>query len=367
MISRRQLLQLPLVGGLLPNGFSAEAATILRNGIDISWLPIFEDAGGKYYNSSGKVTEAFALMKANGVSVVRIRVFVNPSYRNGRLSDALNLAQRAKNAGIDVCLDLHFSDDWADPGKQNIPASWSNSNVQLLASQLNAYVTNTLNEFKSRNLPLAYVQLGNEITNGMLWPLGKISSNDQYQWKNLATLYNSAVAALRSTLPSAKNLLHLDAGGDAKRIRWWLMQASQYWIRDFNVVGLSYYPQWHGPLKGLQETLDMVAWEFNKPVVIAETAYPWTTTRFGGDVLDPYTSTLSGYPATPSGQSAYLKKLNSIVKSLYGGNGIGVWWWEGLAGRVSSNGRVIWDSGMTNSTLVSDVDKALPALAAIKG
>jgi len=366
-LSRKNLLQLSVTGLLGLTVSEAQAAAVLKNGIDISWLPNYEAAGGKFYTSAGKLIDAFDLMKLNGVKVVRLRIFVNPNYRNGKLADAISLATRAKTAGIDVCIDLHFSDDWADPGHQWTPAGWSTTNITLLASQVKDYVIRTLTEFKTRNLPVAYVQLGNEITNGMMWPLGKIDSSNATQWQNLAKLFNAATQGLRQTLPSAKSILHLDCSGDSNRLRWWLMNASYYWIRDFDIVGLSYYPQWHGNLKALNETLEVVAWEFEKPVLIAETAYPCTTGYFGSDVIDPAKSVLAGYPATTAGQASFLKKLNTIMKSLSYGNGVGVWWWEGMVPRVVANGQVVWNSGMTNSTLVSETGKALPALANMKG
>jgi len=365
-VTRKTLLQMSLASLLVGQTNPAEAATPLRNGVDISWVPHYEAAGGRFYTTTGKLIDPFALLKQVGAKVARIRIFVNPSYRNGRLSDALSLASRARSSGLDVCLDFHFSDDWADPGKQSIPAAWSKTDVNLLATQVKQYVRQTLQEFKNRNLSIAYVQLGNEIANGMMWPLGKIDSSNAVQWRNLAKLYNSATESLREIYPNAENIIHLDCGGDANRVRWWLMNASYYRMRDFNIVGLSYYPQWHGTLKDLTETLEVVAWEFEKKVLIAETAYPYTPTSFGADVINPSRNLVAGFPATPAGQAAYLKKLTSIVKGLSYGNGVGVWWWEGLSPRVNNGGQVIWDSGMTNSTLVNESGKALASLANLK-
>jgi len=349
---------------LLPTTAS-QAAVVLKNGTDVSWVTNYEAAGGKFYTSSGKLIDPFALLKSVKARVARIRVFVNPSYRNGRLSDALNLAQRAKNSGLEVCLDFHFSDDWADPGKQWIPAAWSKNNVSLLATQLSNYVTEALGEFKKRGIILDYVQLGNEITNGMLWPLGRLNGNDQTQWRNLANLYNSANSALRTTMPTAKSVLHLDCGGDAARVRWWLNQTWTYRIRDYDIVGVSYYPQWHGTLKQLQETLEVISYEFDKPTLIAETAYPYTTQAFGGDVIDGSKSFIKGYPLTPSGQAAFLRKLKTMVRTLPNDRGVGVWWWEGLAGRVSPVGQPITDFGMTNSVLIDLRSRPLSALSAL--
>ncbi|MFM8927826.1 MAG: glycosyl hydrolase 53 family protein [Rhodoluna sp.] len=364
-LSRRTVLKAGVVSTLIAPAASAEAAPILKNGSDISWITNYEAAGGKFFTTAGKVIDPFALLKSVKARVARIRVFVNPTYRNGRLSDALNLAQRAKSAGLEVCLDFHFSDDWADPGKQWIPTGWSTTNVSLLASQLKNYVTTTLVEFSKRGISLDYVQLGNEITNGMLWPLGKIEGSNATQWRNLATLYNAANTAFRTATPKAKSILHLDCGGDATRVRWWLYQAWIYGLRDYDIIGLSYYPQWHGSLAQLTETLEVAAWEFGKPTLIAETAYPYTTQTFGGDVIDPTKSFLKGYPLTPSGQASFLRKLKSIVRDLPNNNGVCFWWWEGMAGRVTNGSQTVLDFGMTNSVLIDTRSRPLSALSGL--
>ena len=366
-ITRRTLLQAAVGTAVLSYPTASQGAVILKNGSDITWITNYEAAGGKFYTTSGKPIDPFAMLKSAKASVARIRVFVNPTQRNGRLDDAIALASRAKAAGLEVCIDLHFSDTWADPGAQWTPAGWSTSYVSLLAEQLAGYTTATLNEFTRRNIKIDYVQLGNEITNGFLWPLGKIDSSNPNQWRNLSSLHNAAANALRQGMPGAKSILHLDCGGDASRTRWWLGMADTYKIRNFDIVGLSYYPQWHGSIKNLTETLEVVSWEFGKKVLIAETAYPYTSQTFGGDVINPQKTILPGYPLTPSGQAAFLRKLKTIVKGLPLGNGVGVWWWEGLAGRVAIPGKPVVDFGMTNSTLIDTRSRPLSALAALSG
>ena len=367
-VSRRALLQTSLSAVLLGNSSQTQAATLLKNGVDLSWVANYEAAGGKYYSSSGRLTDPFALLKSVRASVARIRVFVAPSYRNGRLSDALLLAERAKKAGLEVCIDLHYSDDWADPGKQITPAGWSTTSVSLLATQVANYTASTLNEFKKRGINVDYVQLGNEISNGFLWPLGRIDSANPTQWQNFKQLYIAATAALRQTLPTAKNVLHLDCGGsDDARTRWWLYQTQIYRFGDYDMVGVSYYPQWSGDLTKLTKALEVISWEFDKKVVIAETSYPYTSQSFGNDVYNTKQSQLKGYPLTTSGQSAYLKKLKTIVKALPNNNGVGIWWWEGLAGRVSNNNLVLADFGVTNSALIDTRARALPALSSLSG
>ncbi len=368
-ISRRSLLAVGLAGFLdMAISKSASAATtILANGVDVSWLPSYEAAGGKFFSTSNKQIDAFALLKQSGLKVVRVRVFVNPDERNGQLSDALALAARAKIEGLDFCLDFHFSDTWADPGNQRIPAAWSSTNIDVLSVQLKSYVISTLNEFKNRSLPIAYIQLGNEIAGGMLWPVGKIYGNDANSWRAFVKLYASAVSGMRTVYPLAKNILHLELGGQSSTIRWWLNNANLYGLTGYDIIGLSYYPQWHGTIDQLSSSLTTVAVEFNKPVLIAETAYPNTTATYGSDVINPVTGVVAGYPASASGQVSYIKKLQALLKALKNNKGVGVWWWEGLSTSVTTNGKVVWYKGMTNSAIIDPKGKALSVLANMKG
>jgi arabinogalactan endo-1,4-beta-galactosidase len=212
------------------------------------------------------------------------------------------------------------------------------------------YTHETLRAFVSAGVRPQWVQLGNEITNGFLWPHGRISSADTKQWQAFVSLHNAASAAMRRVLPNALSVVHLDCGGDAERVRWWLSQAKTHGLLGVDVVGLSYYSQWHGPLSQLRKTLFVIAGENRLPVVIAETAYPWTNRTFGNDVIDVSKAPLAGFALTRAGQAAYVRKLSWILRSLPGARGIGLWWWEGFAPR------------MANSALVDDGGRENPAL-----
>ena len=159
----------------LPLRSNAGTLKTLKNGIDISWLPDVEAAGGVFYTETGRKIDAISLMKYYGIKVGRLRVFVNPSTLNGNLDRAIALAKRLKAQGIEVCVDLHYSDDWADPGLQQAPAAWP-SKISNLEEQVIKYTTETLNRFLSAGVSPQWVQIGNEISNGFLWPLGHISS-----------------------------------------------------------------------------------------------------------------------------------------------------------------------------------------------
>jgi len=365
-VSRRELLSLAAVSAgvlALPAGSVQAKPRKLKNGIDISWLPDLENAGGKFYTPAGKQIDPILLMKQAGICVGRIRVWVNPTADGATLTKAIKLAKRLKARGMEICIDFHFSDTWADPSHQAIPKSWSASSIEQLKLDVHTYVTDTLRQFVAARVTPQWVQLGNEIANGFLWPLGKIDSEASVQWNNFVGLWTAAVSALRATAPQAKAILHLDCGGDLNKSRWWLGQAKKYGLSDYDIIGLSYYSQWQGPLSNLQSVLTEIARSTSKQVLIAETAYPWTTRTFGADVIDINRAGLAGMPMTPAGQSAYITKLTDMLRSLPSNRGLGLWWWEGLSHQVRSvGGNLVWNGGMDNSLLVNSAGQGLPGL-----
>ena len=339
----------------------------LRNGADISWLPEVEAAGGKFFDAKGQRIDAIALLKRSGVKVGRIRVFVNPQTKNGSLKRAIALAKRLKANQLDVCIDLHFSDTWADPANQTLPAGWSNE-IDKLEKEVFEYTQTTLQTFVLSGVAPQWVQIGNEVAGGFLWPVGKISSGDASQWRNFVRLQNASIRALRAVLPKALAIVHLECGGDHQRVRWWLNNAETYGLVNYDVLGLSYYSQWSGPLDELSKTLNVVTSEFKKPVLIAETAYPWISQQFGNDVLDTNKALLDGHPFTAIGQKKFVLSLEKILRQQPGNRGLGLWWWEPIAIKVlDSSGVVIWNGGMANSALFDSQGRVLPALNALNG
>ena len=334
----------------------------LTNGVDVSWLPEVEKYRKNFFTRSGKPMDGIKLLKYQGVKVGRIRVWVDPIDANGSLERALKLAKRLKKEKMQICIDLHFSDTWADPGHQTIPAAWSHEDVEVLATQLRNYTKQTLKKFKDADCTPQWVQLGNEITNGMLWPLGAMNSNDETQWQNLSRLLDAAHKGMRAVTPNAKSILHLDCGGDYFRVKWWLEKAEEFNINDFDVVGLSFYPQWHGSLEDLSSVVEHITTVNKQNVLIAETAYPWTDQTFGSDVYDVSIPPLTNYPYTKTGQAKYLKDIQQLLLDQPNNRGLGVWWWEGLATKVESNNQIRWNGGMANSALVDTNRIALPSL-----
>lgn len=364
-LSRRAFLAAPilsLVSLANPLSSSATPRRALSNGIDISWLPEVEKAGGLFYTVQGAKIDPIKLLKVSGVKVGRIRVFVNPKTSNGDLNQALALAKRLKAQGLEICIDLHFSNDWADPAHQATPSDWP-TDIDKLEHAVISYTEKTLKKFVKAGVPPQWVQIGNEIGGGFLWPLGRISGGERYDWENFVRLHNAATKVLRRLIPKARSVLHLEWGGDSNRVRWWLLKAQMYGLAKFDVLGISYYSQWGGPLANLADTLKVVSTEFDFPVVIAETAYPWISQTFGNDVLDVNSAKLSGIAMSTGGQKIYLQALRDMVLRQPAKKGIGIWWWEGLATIVrSKDGTVLWNGGMANSAMVNTKGKALPSL-----
>jgi arabinogalactan endo-1,4-beta-galactosidase len=356
------------VSPLLNRVGTSTAFSPAGGGVDISWLPALEAAGGRYLDGHGKRIDPLILLRRAGITFVRIRLWVHPLDKHSGLGEVVTLAQRAKRAGLKVGLDLHYSDTWADPGHQTIPASWKGMDYLALRDQVYEYSRSVVHYLVSHGVVPAVVQPGNEISSGLLWPQGQLSGDDAGAWHHITGLLNSGIAGIRAATPPRSHInivLHLATTGDDAATAWFLTRAYQYGLRPIDAVGLSYYPQWHGDLAQLFKSLSVAARVSKKPVLVAETAYPWTTHAFAGSqVIDP-TKRLTRFAATPAGQAAYLRALWHIVKAVPGGRGMGIWWWEGLARDVSALGGGAWTGGMQNATLVDQNGKALPALSVL--
>lgn len=314
-----------VTGGAVSN---ANAADFLA-GADFSHLKFFEDRGIVYKNA-GTPQDGLAILKTNGLNCIRLRLFTSTAaqaqadpydYINN-LDYTLPLALRAKSAGFKFLLDFHYSDSWADPQKQNKPAAWTNLTFAQLEQQMYIYNSNTIAAFKAAGAMPDYVQIGNEITGGILWPDGHVSGSTNASWSNLGRLMKAAVNGVRDAAGTnpPKIMIHIDRGGDWATTRWFFDNVLNQQI-PFDLIGESYYPWWHGDLTALSNCLNNAAQRYHKPVIVAETAYPWTNS-----VPNSYNPNL-GLPLTATGQVDYTVALASIVKSVSGNYGAGIFWW----------------------------------------
>jgi arabinogalactan endo-1,4-beta-galactosidase len=284
------------------------------------------------------------------------------------LGSALVLARRAREAGLHLLVDLHYSDTWADPANQSIPAAWRGQPLGTLAESVRSYTRDVVARFAEQGTPVSMLQIGNEIAGGFLWPIGRIGHPDGDSWSGFTTLLRAGITgALAGALDAHRPtiMIHTECGGDNVRARRFYDRLLAEDIR-FDVIGLSYYPFWHGPLAGLQSNVASLAARYDKDIVIAETSYPWTLEnprgqpdRFcTGEEQLPDAET---YPATADGQAAYFEALRAVLQQVPGGRGLGFFVWEPawLDG-------VGWGPGSPNPyanlTLFDDHGCALPAL-----
>ena len=241
------------------------------------------------------------------------------------------LAKRANELGMDILLDFHLSDFWADPANQIKPKEWMGLSFDELKVTVHEYMENALNDFVNRGVVPEMVQVGNEISSGILHDDGKVE-NDDTKFEDLGELLESAISGVReSKAANTKVVLHLDQGGKNELYTWWFGNLLKYVPDlDFDVIGLSYYPMWHGTMEGLQYNLNYLSSKYDKEVCVVETAYAWTTddAEGSGNVFIEGDQNIAGYDATPEGQKAFMSDLEDIILNVPNGKGIGFFYWE---------------------------------------
>jgi len=302
----------------------------LEIGADISWLPRAEDDGAVYY-TGGEERDVMELLVENDLTLVRLRLWHDPSEHWHGLDSTLATAERAAEAGCSIMLDLHYSDTWADPGHQAKPAAWEGISFEALVDSVYAYTNGVVRRFRDRGVPLAYVQVGNEISPGMLWDDGRVggSWDTPQQWSQLCDLLDAGVSGVRDSLPPAERpeiVIHVDNGASNDLCRWFFDNLVTGGV-DYDVIGLSYYPWWHGALSDLEYNIIDITVRYGKPVMVVEAAYPWTL-GWCDDTHNPVglpEHLVDGYPATPEGQASYLADLLEMVDEIPGGAGVVYW------------------------------------------
>lgn len=300
-------------------------------GMDISMIKELEAFGAAYYLDSRR-EDVFHILKKCGANMIRLRIWQNPYDENGNsygggmndLQTTIALARRTVDSGMSYMLDFHYSDFWADPAKQMKPKAWEKLKGKSLEEAVYFYTADTLRALKNEKLVPAMVQVGNEITKGLLWPDGHIDNTE-----TMAALLKAGIRGVREVCPDAGIVLHLDFGTDNALYRQWFDRLKPYEL-DFDVIGMSYYPHWNGSLKLLSDNMNDVSQKYDKDVLIAETSIGYTTDTLGctGLVFSEEQEKATGYPATQEGQAAFLRDLYAAVRSVKGNRGIGVFYWE---------------------------------------
>lgn len=314
---------------LLPVLFATSSlAALPYKGVDWSSLLVEERAGKTYKNSAGQTQPLETILKASGVNTVRQRIWVNPSNADYNLDYNLKLAQRAKAAGLKIYLDFHYSDTWADPGNQNPPAAWKSLSKDALVKQIYDYTKSTINSFASAGLNLNIVSIGNEITPGLLFPIGKLGSGEGAA--NVAALLKSASKAIKdsSMSPKPKIMIHLDNGWNWDTQQWWYDSVLKGGLSssDYDIQGVSYYPFYNAAatLSALGTSLANMGNKYGKEVMVVETNWP----SYCPNPKYAFPSDTKSIPISVDGQVTWMKEVAKRVAAVGSGRGTGLFYWE---------------------------------------
>jgi arabinogalactan endo-1,4-beta-galactosidase len=361
--------RLALMAATLFAGGGLRAQSNFLAGADFSDLKFFEDRGITY-KDGGQVQDGLQILKNHGINCIRLRLWTSsaaqassdPYNYGNNLAYTLPLAQRVKNAGLLFLLDYHYSDTWADPGKQAKPAAWASLAFPQLVAQMRFYNSNTIAAFAAGGAMPDYVQIGNEITGGMLWTNGQVSAytSGGTQWTNLGQLMTNAIQGIRDAANAAgaqmpKIIVHIDRGGDWTTTMKYFENLNAQGV-PYDIIGESYYPFYHGSPANLNICLSNAAVEFGKPIIVAEDAFPYTNT-----CPSAWLSQLFGYPPTPAGQVSFIAALAQIVESVPNHLGIGFFYW-GAEYQAASG---VNEAGFNTSSFFDVNGNVLPVASAV--
>lgn len=328
-------------------------------GVDASMTKMVEDNGGVYYNQDGKEQDIFQILRRSGVNFVRFRLWNKPSSNrynypygggNNDLEVDLALAKRAKAANLNVMIDFHYSDFWADPDRQNIPLAWVNLNQNEIPGAIKTFTYETLLKFKDEGVTVDAVQIGNETNNGLAGY--SINWNDtEKSFDTMASMISSGIEGAKSVFPNIRTLIHLANGGNTAEFENFFMAMNSRNV-NYDIIGASFYPHLSGSLADLQENLDNVSAKTGKPVIIAETSWGYTddyvvkgvdgkyrTLQSGeamqeGDVQtteNSYSSDdedVGGYLTSEQAQATELRDICNVLSKVPENRGLGIFYWE---------------------------------------
>lgn len=326
----------------LPGCAKEETPFIL--GMDASAVPALEAGGVRYYNCQGQEQDVFQILADAGINYIRVRVWNHPFDEQGRgygggncdIDNAVEIGKRATRYGMKLLVDFHYSDFWADPGKQMAPLSWEAMNIEEKTDALYQFTCHSLAKLKAAGVSVGMVQVGNETNGGIA---------GETRWENMAKLFSAGAKATRDTLPGALVALHFTNPEKPGAYEYYGQQLNKYGV-DYDVFASSYYPLWHGSLENLQKVLTAINQTYGKQVMVAETSHPYT-----GQELDFHPNTVTAetqtpYPMTPEGQAQWVSAVANTVSRIPGG--IGVFYWEGTwisaGGNSYEENRNLWET-----------------------
>lgn len=310
-------------------------------GMDLSTLIEVENCGGRFYDN-GEPGDAIGILKNYGMNLVRLRLWNDPYSEDGvpygagtnDLQRTIQMAKRLKEAGIDWMLDFHYSDFWADPGKQIVPKAWRGMTAGEMAQAVYEFTRSVMNTLREEGIAPGIVAVGNELTHGLLWPLGRVPD-----FENIVLFLNAGIRAVRETAPEAKVMLHLDNGGNNRLYRSWFDSYFAAGGADFDQIGLSYYPFWHGTLEDLKANMQDLAARYGKDMIVAEVSMGHTLEDYAsyekltpeqrkGMATKPELAEKVPYPMTPEGQSSFMQDIMELIRDVPDDRGKGFVYWE---------------------------------------
>lgn len=278
---------------------------LFAKGADVSWVTEMEQDGKFFYDSTGRQQDLFTILRAYEINSIRLRVWVSPTDGWNGLQDLMVKASRANAAGMQLMIDFHYSDSWADPGKQTKPATWAGKDFSVLKDSLIAHTTAVLNALKANNITPSWIQIGNETNNGMLWEDGRASVS----MANFAMLVQAGCDAARQIFPTAKMIVHLSNGWDNNLFRWLFDGLANYRV-DYDIIGMSLYPtkdNWQQLNTQCYVNMNDMVSRYNKDVIVTEIGMPW-------DEADA--------------SQSFIRDIIAKTKSVQQQRGLGVFYWE---------------------------------------
>ena len=359
-------------------------------GGDISLLPSYEQNGAKYLDQNGtKITDMLTFFKQKGWNAMRVRLFVDPSKapkdHKGEgvrqdLAYVTALGKRIKQAGFKFMLDFHYSDTWTDPGKHSTPSAWSSTDPDVLADNLADYTTSCLNQLKAAGAEPDFIQTGNEITYGMLWPTGHCYPNGSNwtdgkgTWGNFAKYLKAATEACRTTCPKAKIVLQTEMSR-ATNVTNFYKTAKAYSI-DYDIIGISYYPYYHGGLSTMEDVINQLETAYpDKKIEIVETGYyhkwypddaKYSAYQFNAAGWSVYDTSAKKYDVNDECQRKFAADLVEMLNKHASVDGLYWWWPEANECGLDWSTKRVTDGWYNASLWDNQTGRALPAIDELK-
>ena len=317
-------------------------------GMDASCVPSLENSGVKYYDHNGTEKDVYQILSENGINYIRVRIWNDPYDANGNgygggncdLANAIAIGQRATKYGLKLLVNFHYSDFWADPGKQAVPKAWKGLDIDAKSEALYTYTKDCLEQLVAAGVDIGMVQVGNE-TNGAL--CGENGSAPD-GWKNITQLMKAGSRAVREVCPDALVAIHFTNPERVGSYENYGKQLQEHQV-DYDVFASSYYPYWHGTLSNLTTELNKITDQYGKKVMVAETSYAYSTadTDYHGNTVGSGSST--GHPYTVQGQADQIRDVIQAVADMH--SGIGVFYWEGtwisVGGSSYQENAALWE------------------------